>query len=189
MELTDSTNDPLGDTTTAALKEENRSFLGIDLNEIPTGATLGGGCTGSHDDDSEYEPVEVVRSIHDNPDPAPGAPAEVPEPDRDAACGACGRPESMELVVVCDACERGFHLCCVNDGVEAAPSADWMCSDCVTGGERSKLWPLGVKSKLILDMNASPPSDAEGYGGEETSDSRYVALVLFSHDALGFIGI
>ncbi|EFH60538.1 methyl-CpG-binding domain 9 [Arabidopsis lyrata subsp. lyrata] len=172
MELTDSTTEQLGDTRTAALNEENRSFLGIDLNEIPTGPTLGGGCTGGQEDDGEYEPVEVVRSIHDNPDPAPGAPAEVPEPDRDASCAACGRPESMELVVVCDACERGFHLSCVNDGVEAAPSADWMCSDCVTGGERSKLWPLGVKSKLILDMNASPPSDAEGYGGEETSDSR-----------------
>ncbi|ESQ50683.1 hypothetical protein EUTSA_v10022520mg [Eutrema salsugineum] len=172
MELTDSTNEQLGETRSVGLKEDNRSFLGIDLNEIPTGATLGGGCTGAQGDDGEYEPVEVVRSIHDNPDPAPGAPAEVPGPDRDAACGACGRPESIELVVVCDACERGFHLCCVNDGVEPAPSADWMCSDCATGGERSKLWPLGVKSKLILDMNASPPSDAEGYGGEETSDSR-----------------
>ncbi|KAF8092339.1 hypothetical protein N665_0417s0036 [Sinapis alba] len=170
MKLTDSSKHQLGDTTTSALDEDHphRSFLGIDLNEIPTGA----GCTAVQHDDGDYEPVEVVRSIHDNPDPAPGAPADVPGPDRDAACGACGRPESMELVAVCDACERGFHLCCVNDGVEAAPSADWMCSDCVTGGERSKLWPLGVKSKLILDMNASPPSDAEGYGGEDTSDSR-----------------
>ncbi|CAF2103668.1 BnaA05g33850D [Brassica napus] len=169
MELTDSSKHPLGASTTAALDEDHHpSFLGIDLNEIPTGA----GCTSVHHDDGDYEPVEVVRSIHDNPDPAPGAPADVPGPDRDAACGACGRPESIELVAVCDACERGFHLCCVNDGVEAAPSVDWMCRDCVTGGERSKLWPLGVKSKLILDMNASPPSDAEGYGGEDTSDSR-----------------
>ncbi|KAF3586602.1 hypothetical protein F2Q69_00032602 [Brassica cretica] len=170
MELTDSSKHQLGASTTAALDEDHHhpSFLGIDLNEIPTGA----GCTSVHHDDGDYEPVEVVRSIHDNPDPAPGAPADVPGPDRDAACGACGRPESVELVAVCDACERGFHLCCVNDGVEAAPSADWMCRECVTGGERSKLWPLGVKSKLILDMNASPPSDAEGYGGEDTSDSR-----------------
>nr|VDD53569.1 unnamed protein product [Brassica oleracea] len=175
MELTDSTKKQLGETRSAALDEDNRSFLGIDLNEIPTGATPGGAV---QDDDGEYEPVEVVRSIHDNPDPAPGAPAEVPEPDRDAACGACGRPESMELVVVCDACERGFHLSCVNDGVEAPPSADWMCSDCVAGGGRSKLWPLGVKSKLILDMNASPPSDAEGYGGEDPSDSRKHMLAM-----------
>ncbi|CAN6803841.1 unnamed protein product [Brassica oleracea] len=178
MELTDSSKHQPGASTTAALDEEDHhpSFLGIDLNEIPTGA----GCTSVHHDDGDYEPVEVVRSIHDNPDPAPGAPADVPGPDRDAACGACGGPESMELVAVCDACERGFHLCCVNDGVEAAPSADWMCRECVTGGERSKLWPLGVKSKLILDMNASPPSDAEGYGGEDTSDSRYHMLASSS---------
>ncbi|CAN6969271.1 unnamed protein product [Brassica oleracea var. botrytis] len=178
MELTDSSKHQLGASTTAALDEDHHhpSFLGIDLNEIPTGA----GCTSVHHDDGDYEPVEVVRSIHDNPDPAPGAPADVPGPDRDAACGACGRPESVELVAVCDACERGFHLCCVNDGVEAAPSADWMCRECVTGGERSKLWPLGVKSKLILDMNASPPSDAEGYGGEDTSDSRYHMLASSS---------
>nr|XP_018461471.1 PREDICTED: photosynthetic NDH subunit of lumenal location 3, chloroplastic-like [Raphanus sativus] len=38
----------------------HRSFLGIDLNEIPTGTS-----------DYEHVVVEVVRSIHDYPDPAP----------------------------------------------------------------------------------------------------------------------
>ncbi|XP_010551894.1 PREDICTED: methyl-CpG-binding domain-containing protein 9 [Tarenaya hassleriana] len=172
MELNDSSSDRLSEPR-SGVKDENRSFLEIDLNEIPAAAAAGSS-TGGQDTDADFEPVEVVRAIHDNPDPAPGAPAEVPGPDQAATCGACGRPESPDLVVVCDGCERGFHLGCVNGGVEAAPASDWICGDCVSSGVRSKLWPLGLKSKLLLDINASPPSDVEGDGNgdEEIPDLR-----------------
>jgi len=72
-------------------------------------------------------------------------------------CGACGKPEVRGQVVVCDGCERGFHLGCA--GRQAINSAEWLCGECLSGGVKSKRWPLGVKR--ILDINASPPSDAE----------------------------
>ncbi|GKV07676.1 hypothetical protein SLEP1_g19422 [Rubroshorea leprosula] len=147
MELNDSSDS----------KPETRSPLGIDLNEIPSSSfaeTL----------PDEPDSLEVVRAFHDNPDPAPGEPARVPgEP---AECGACGGSEAAAAgrVVVCDGCERGFHLACT--GIPGLQwTQEWVCAECVSRGERSKRWPLGLKAKKrILDINASPPSDGDGDG-------------------------
>ncbi|KAK8534043.1 hypothetical protein V6N12_047441 [Hibiscus sabdariffa] len=155
MELSDS-NDS---------KPETRSPLGIDLNEIPSSSfaeTL--------PDSAEPDSFSIVRAIHENPDPAPGEAAGVPVGNEGEQCGACGLPAAMAgagRVVVCDGCERGFHLAC--SGVSGSFSAgeEWVCGVCVGRGVRSKRWPLGFKAKKrILDINASPPSDGDGEGEE-----------------------
>lgn len=87
---------------------------------------------------------------------------------------------------MCDGCERSFHLACagVRGGrIGAASIGEWVCGECLAGGVKSKRWPLGVKSKQLLDINASPPSDVDG---EELHESRYgkknsyTLLFLFS---------
>jgi hypothetical protein len=131
--------------TTDSSDITSRSPLGIDLNEIPSTST-------SSPPENSFD---VVLSFHENPDPAPGMAAGLRA--EGSMCGACGKPEVRGQVVVCDGCERGFHLGCA--GRQAINSAEWLCGECLSGGVKSKRWPLGVKR--ILDINASPPSDAE----------------------------
>lgn len=81
--------------------------------------------------------------------------------------------------LVCDGCERSFHLACAGirggGGRQVAASiGEWVCGECLAGGVKSKRWPLGVKSKQLLDINASPPSDVDG---EELHDARYGKLM------------
>lgn len=166
MELTNLTDERLRES-----KADTRSPLGIDLNEIPTSSC----CFSETLPEPEPEPdsIDIVRAFHDNPDPAPGAPAVVPGKGRAAECGACRRPEARELVVVCDGCERGFHVACAGiAALQMSSMAEWVCGECVSAGVRSKRWPLGVKSKRILDINASPPSDGDGDGTEEVQELR-----------------
>ncbi|GAV72561.1 Bromodomain domain-containing protein/PHD domain-containing protein/MBD domain-containing protein/FYRN domain-containing protein/FYRC domain-containing protein, partial [Cephalotus follicularis] len=138
-------------------------LIGIDLNEIPS-ASLAETLTDS---------IEVVRAFHDNPDPSPGAPAAIPGEGMDSECGVCGLPEERGHVVVCDGCERGFHLGCAEiRGRQAVNLGEWLCGECVNGGVNSKRWPLGIKSKRILDINASPPSDGDGEASEELQNLR-----------------
>ncbi|XP_062106830.1 methyl-CpG-binding domain-containing protein 9 isoform X2 [Humulus lupulus] len=169
MELTDSSSDELRDnpklgaTTTAGDAEPTRSFLGIDLNEIP-----------SPTETLPLDSIDVVRSYHDNPSPPPGGPAAVPAAALGSYCAVCGKPEGRDYVVVCDACERGFHLGCARmRGPLVSIMEEWVCRECECSGVKSKRWPLG-KSKRILDMNASPPSDGDGdaEGTEDVLDSR-----------------
>lgn len=175
MELTDSS-----ELTT-------RSPLGIDLNEIPSSSSSSPPSVLPEHNQSEqldldqYEPdsLDVVRSFHQNPDPAPGVPAGLPgeEKGSSSVCGACGKPEMPGYAVVCDGCERGFHLGCAGmRGRQAVNLMEWLCGECVSLGVKSKRWPLGVKSKRILDINASPPSDGDVEPTEELVPLRYFCL-------------
>ncbi|KAL4353295.1 hypothetical protein GQ457_06G041410 [Hibiscus cannabinus] len=156
MELTDS-NDS---------KPETRSPLGIDLNEIPSSSF-----TETLPDTAEPDSFSIVRAIHENPDPALGEAAGVPVGNEGEQCGACGLSAAISggggRVVVCDGCERGFHLSCSGVSGMLSPGEEWVCGVCHGRGVRSKRWPLGFKAKKrILDINASPPSDGDGEGEE-----------------------
>ncbi|QHO12795.1 Methyl-CpG-binding domain-containing protein [Arachis hypogaea] len=172
MELTDSGS--AGDRTTAPQPQDSRSSgLEIDLNEIPYAAASP---SSNHAETLPPPPdsaVDIVRAYHENPAPLPGAPASLPRGS--APCATCSKPPGAAGVVVCDGCERVFHIACAGfrGTRQAAILDEWLCSECAVGGVRSKRWPLGVKSKQLLDINASPPSDADGEGaGEELQDSR-----------------
>ncbi|KAI4346993.1 hypothetical protein L6164_007848 [Bauhinia variegata] len=159
MELNDS-GDELRDSKNP---QDSRSGLGIDLNEIPSPSFV----------ETLPDSIDVVRTYHENPAPPPGGPAGIPGDVRGSACASCGKPEVRGHVVVCDGCERGFHLGCAGMRSRQAVKFDeWVCGECVSSGVKSKRWPLGVKSKQLLDINASPPSDVDGEGTEEMQDLR-----------------
>ncbi|XP_043723570.1 methyl-CpG-binding domain-containing protein 9-like [Telopea speciosissima] len=160
----------------------------IDLNEIPSSSSLE---SPSHVQDT----YAVIRSFHDNPTLPSGAAAELPGEVRGgSACSACGRPEVRGSVIVCDGCERGFHLSCAGmRGRQAIMLEDWMCGDCVMKGGGNKRWPLGVvlsgsrrSGVRLLDINASPPSDGEGEASDDLQSCRMQTPGEHSFTALPF---
>ncbi|KAJ8749958.1 hypothetical protein K2173_013873 [Erythroxylum novogranatense] len=137
MELTDSTELP---TT--------RSPLVIDLNEIPSSST--------------FSPSTATRRDRDFSDPSTGT--SVGE-DRALECNECGKPVADGRLLLCDGCDKGFHLDCAGIGRGTPPRfEEWLCGKCV-GGDKIEKWRLGVHSRLVLDINASPPSDIDGERG------------------------
>ncbi|CAN1140195.1 Methyl-CpG-binding domain-containing protein 9 [Linum perenne] len=193
MGLNDST-DVAVDAAAAVSSSTSRSPLPIDLNEIPSSSSPSSLPHLPEPDQSDpsddlLAPVDIVRSFHDHPDPPPGAAAGLP---RDGACQACGGSELQGHAVVCDGCERGYHLACVEKlsgrGCEAVGSSEWLCAECVSGGVKSKRWPLGFKSskRMILDINASPPRDGEGDGEDELLHLRKGTLADNSSDGNAF---
>lgn len=178
MELTDSSEQVRESTA----KLETRFPLGIDLNEIPSSSLQE---TLPPVLEANADAFAVVRNFHDNLTPADGAPAGVPGEGKGSVCAACGLPEVKSHMVVCDGCERGFHLSCVGMlGRQGVSLDEWICGDCVTNGGKSKRWPLGRSSSssssaskrsgvMLLDINALPPSDGEGEESENLLDSSF----------------
>ncbi|KAJ1416476.1 Zinc finger, PHD-type [Sesbania bispinosa] len=175
MELTDSTGGDRNNNPPPLQQQQqdSRSGLGIDLNEIPSPSS-------SFTETLPDFAIDIVRAYHENPAPPPGGPAALPRGF--TPCSICTKPVGTgvsQQVIVCDGCERSFHLACagIRGGRQSSSLDEWVCGECVSGGVKSKRWPLGVKSKQLLDINASPPSDADGDGGgEESQDSRKHAL-------------
>ncbi|KAK6928329.1 WHIM1 domain [Dillenia turbinata] len=168
-------------------EESSRSILEIDLNEIPSSSSspfFGETLIPSSPVSGAFA---IVRSIHENLTPAPGGPAEVPAGE--SGCSGCGKSDVRGSVVVCDGCERGFHMSCAGmRGRQAVMLEDWVCAECVSNGARSQRWELGKKRKNVrlLDINALPPtSDNEAEGSDDLQEIRYRGMPISGENSFG----
>ena len=48
----------------------------------------------------------------------------------DIVCELCGSGENDDSVLLCDECNRGFHMECLAPPLTSVPEGDWRCSDC-----------------------------------------------------------
>lgn len=54
----------------------------------------------------------------------------------DLMCEQCGSGESPEELLLCDKCDRGFHMKCVRPIVVRVPIGSWLCPKCQGGGKK-----------------------------------------------------
>ncbi|KAE9449142.1 hypothetical protein C3L33_18950, partial [Rhododendron williamsianum] len=137
--------DQLTDPTRPKPNRQTRSSIVIDLNATPSSSSSPSTLPPPPSPDAAFA---VARTFHGAPTPPSGSPARIPGGDSPcAACGDTGEGEGGG-VVVCDGCERGFHLgCCAPmRGREAEEAAEeWLCGECLSKGVVSSRWKLGLK--------------------------------------------
>ena len=59
------------------------------------------------------------------------------------ACASCGSIEDepgSNDILLCDACDTGYHMHCLVPPLEAVPAGDWFCARC----ERGVAWRAGA---------------------------------------------
>ncbi len=56
-------------------------------------------------------------------------------------CGACGRAEPEESLLLCDGCEAAYHMACVRPTIAAVPPGDWLCHACEQQVDGSAMTP------------------------------------------------
>ncbi|KAJ1734447.1 hypothetical protein LPJ61_001072 [Coemansia biformis] len=47
------------------------------------------------------------------------------------ACEVCRSGENDDSMLICDGCDRGFHMFCLSPPLNAIPTNDWYCDSCV----------------------------------------------------------
>lgn len=159
--------------------ETTSSDVAIDHNEVFTPSS-----SSTEKMDMAISAESLVKNFHRTTKLPPGAPAELPREFNGSACEACGQPEVEGCVVVCDGCERGFHVGCLGMMVgEAVELEEWICGKCSGCGVRSNRWDLGWRNKRrrldtdsVLGITGSPRSEGEGEG---CKDSLFFRLVFF----------
>jgi hypothetical protein len=48
----------------------------------------------------------------------------------DVACTACGSRDRADAMLLCDGCEAGLHMDCLDPALTDVPQGDWLCPDC-----------------------------------------------------------
>nr|DAD39987.1 TPA_asm: hypothetical protein HUJ06_014310 [Nelumbo nucifera] len=67
----------------------------------------------------------------------------------DVRCEECGSGDRPDEMLLCDKCDKGFHMCCLRPIVVRVPIGSWFCPSC--SGERSvRSFPL--KQTKIIDF-------------------------------------
>ncbi|XP_061467616.1 bromodomain adjacent to zinc finger domain protein 1A isoform X2 [Rhineura floridana] len=47
-----------------------------------------------------------------------------------ARCKMCRKKGDAECMVLCDGCDRGYHIYCIRPKLKAVPDGDWFCPEC-----------------------------------------------------------
>ncbi|KAL2921776.1 Histone-lysine N-methyltransferase ATXR6 [Bienertia sinuspersici] len=65
----------------------------------------------------------------------------------DVSCEECGSGNNAPDLLLCDGCDRGYHLYCLKPILAAVPKDSWFCPIC-SGGKKLKRFPL-VQTKIV----------------------------------------
>lgn len=49
----------------------------------------------------------------------------------DSCCEKCGSGDNADKLLLCDNCDMGFHLFCLNPLLPSVPQGSWFCPSCV----------------------------------------------------------
>lgn len=48
-------------------------------------------------------------------------------------CVVCNRPNRPTKMIMCDSCDKPFHLSCLTPPLTSIPKGDWICTNCIVG--------------------------------------------------------
>ncbi|CAG2174676.1 unnamed protein product, partial [Oppiella nova] len=67
-----------------------------------------------------------------------------------ASCQFCGSGENEAQLLLCDGCDKGYHMYCFKPKMESIPEGDWFCFECQNKNTIDKVCVVcGKKGKLL----------------------------------------
>ncbi|OVA06325.1 SET domain [Macleaya cordata] len=72
-------------------------------------------------------------------------------------CEECGSGDNADELLLCDKCDRGFHLFCLRPILVSVPKGSWFCSSC-THHKKLRKFPL-VQTKIVDFFRIQRSSD------------------------------
>ncbi|KAJ2744556.1 hypothetical protein GGI20_002873 [Coemansia sp. BCRC 34301] len=102
---------PYGSETALGLAYPNNGAVdGLDVSEV------------EDDDDGDDGDIGLARAGASDKDSA------APIPER---CEICKSGENDDKMLICDGCNRGFHMYCLLPRLKTIPNNDWYCDGCI----------------------------------------------------------
>ncbi|KAF7727360.1 hypothetical protein EC973_007603 [Apophysomyces ossiformis] len=85
-------------------------------------------------------PYEIWYAQHKDQNPSKMTPSIKPQESDDSnntsnssqACEICHNSDNEEEILLCDGCDRGYHMNCLTPPLTAVPKTDWFCVKCLT---------------------------------------------------------
>ncbi|KAJ3207944.1 PHD and RING finger domain-containing protein 1 [Dinochytrium kinnereticum] len=127
----------------------------------------------------EFSYIDVVQDIGAVPirriqvDQKTAADEDVTEVEEETICIICSSSGQEEAMLLCDACDQGYHLFCV--GLDAIPIGDWfcfMCADHVSGHSSQVPAVVSTQARTLGSVRATRANPSAGSGGQSAAPPR-----------------
>ena len=82
--------------------------------------------------------------------------AEAEELEEDTVCTVCMRTTNAEGMLLCDKCDKGWHMGCMRPPMTKIPKGDWLCPECCTHVSETSGSVVG--SMPAEEDDSAPPS-------------------------------
>jgi PHD-finger len=93
-------------------------------------------------------------------------------------CELCGGGQHEEAMILCDACDRGCHLFCLNPPLDAVPEGAWTCPLCVAEAHAQGASRCGSRMGLEEFERAASAFKRTWWGNETRARKVGLYLVL-----------
>ncbi|KAJ4965611.1 hypothetical protein NE237_017460 [Protea cynaroides] len=94
-----------------------------------------------------FPPLKKFKSLKEIMETAPYA--VIHRDYSDVGCEGCGSVDRAEVMLLCDKCDKGFHMLCLRPIVVRVPTGPWFCPSC-SNHNRLRRFPL--KQTKIIDF-------------------------------------
>jgi len=68
----------------------------------------------------------------------------------DVVCEKCGSGERPEELLLCDKCDKGFHMACVRPVVVRVPIGSWLCPSCAAQPRVRSRRPMPFRKEILI---------------------------------------
>lgn len=108
----------------------------------------------------------------DNPNPT------LSDRVHDLACRVCESTSSEETMVLCDGCNKGWHIACMTPQLEKVPDGDWYCAVCANDCKIKELQKeiRKLKAKNYIEKNKTRMSTYASSSSCSSSESWKASL-------------
>ena len=111
--------------------------------------------------------------------------------DEEGACIRCGSTEDepgSNEILLCDACDAGYHMRCLRPPLRTVPPGDWFCPQCAAHRRKSAAWEAGARAAREPrgGANGRRPKQRNGYLLDvygEVTGACYACQVCVVHTA------
>ncbi|KAK9147225.1 hypothetical protein Scep_005982 [Stephania cephalantha] len=93
----------------------------------------------------------------------------------DVYCEECGSGDAADELLLCDKCDRGFHLFCLKPILVAVPKGSWFCQSC---SEQKKLKKFPLIQTKIIDFFRIQRSSESALKPSKDNKKRRKCLVI-----------
>ncbi|KAF5332034.1 hypothetical protein D9758_014588 [Tetrapyrgos nigripes] len=141
---------------------------------------------------STVEPTPLATPVFRDSKPEP----EIRVKDRssdDAPCEICGKLDKGTEMLLCDGCDLGFHMFCLDPPLTSVPADEWYCHPCLTStggdfgfdeGEEHSLSSFQARDKEFRQtwFRSHPPPSGKGKKTDDPTASHFGDVTVNEHD-------